>query len=285
MSRLQPFWAVVRISLVDTQRDAAEFNAWYDDIHVPEFVEQPGIDHAWRTEQVERDHQLGEVDEQYAAIYQLDEIASFQAALDSSPTAGHSWFAWEGRVEKWKRTFFRVLTHFERDDGRGRYWATIRVSYVGDDESEFNRWYDEEHMPEVASNPGFHRAWRLKHEPSESELGDEPRPLLGRLRDRRSAEHGRRIAGQAPVGRAVAGRRRRLDAHLPPRAARAHRALGVAGAVCWSSKARPETNETEERCVTRAWEPFSWPARSWLRPPSPRASLRAPARIPSSSDW
>jgi hypothetical protein len=176
MSRLQPFWAVVRISLVDTERDAAEFNTWYDDVHVPEFVEQPGIDHAWRTEKVEHEHQLGEVDEQYAAIYQLDAVTSFQSALDASPTAGHSWFAWEGRVEKWRRTFFRVLTRFERDGDRGPYWATIRVSYVGDEESEFNRWYDEEHMPEVASNPGFHRAWRLKHEPSGSELGVEPRP-------------------------------------------------------------------------------------------------------------
>src|SRR4051794_31297822 len=176
MSRPQPSWAVVRISLVDTDRDAAEFNRWYDGIHVPEFVEMPGIDHAWRTEKVEHEHQLGDVDEQYAAIYQLDSIASFQAALNASPTAGHSWFDWEDRVEKWKRTFFRVITTLEGDGGKGAYWATIRVAYVGDDEAEFNRWYDEEHLPEVASNPGFHRAWRLKHEPSESQLGDDPHP-------------------------------------------------------------------------------------------------------------
>jgi hypothetical protein len=174
MAPTQQFWAVVRISLVDTERDTAEFNRWYDDIHVPEFVDQPGIDHGWRNEKIEHEHQLGEVDEQYAAIYQLDSVAAFQAALDASPTAGHSWMAWEGRVEKWRRTFFRLLTAFERDAGKGGYWATVRVNYLGEREAEFNRWYDEEHLPEVASNPGFHRAWRLRHEPSESELGEEP---------------------------------------------------------------------------------------------------------------
>jgi hypothetical protein len=174
MGRIQPFWAVVRISLIDTVRDEAEFNGWYDEVHVPEFVEQPGIDHAWRIEKIEHGHELGETDEQYAAIYQLDSIASFQAALDASPTAGHSWFAWEGRVENWKRTFFRVLTAFEHDNGKGKYWATIRVNYAGEHEAEFNRWYNDEHLPEVASNPGFHRAWRLQHETSESQLGENP---------------------------------------------------------------------------------------------------------------
>jgi hypothetical protein len=167
---------VVRISLIEKERDAAEFNRWYDEIHVPEFVEQPGIDHAWRTEKIEHEHQLGEIDEDYAAIYQLDAVASFEAALDSSPTAGHSWFDWQDRVEKWRRTFFRVLTRFERDGEQGSYWATIRVRYTGENESVFNRWYDDDHLPEVASNPGFHRAWRLKHEPSDSELGNEPSP-------------------------------------------------------------------------------------------------------------
>lgn len=174
MIQAEPFWAIVRISLVDTSRDAAEFNRWYDEIHVPEFVETPGIDHAWRTEKVEHEHQLGDVDEQYAAVYRLDSLASFEAALDASPTAGHSWFDWEGRVEKWRRTFFRVLTAFERDAGKGAYWATVRANYVGGQEDEFNRWYTEEHLPAVASNPGFHRGWRLRHEPSGSELGEEP---------------------------------------------------------------------------------------------------------------
>src|SRR5581483_1327254 len=172
--RVPVYWAVVRIALVDSGRDAEEFNRWYNDIHVPEFLEQPGIDHGWRTEKVAHEHDLGTVDEQYAAIYRLDSIASFEAALDASPTAGHSWMAWEGRVDGWRRTFFEVIRTFERDQAAGRYWAIVRVNYVGDREAEFNRWYDEEHMPEVASNPGFHRAWRLRHEPSRSELGDEP---------------------------------------------------------------------------------------------------------------
>lgn len=170
--RMPVTWAVVRISLVDTERDAAEFNEWYDELHVPEFVSQPGFVRAWRTEKVEHEHALGDVDEQYAATYEVDSVPSFEAALDASPTAGHSWLAWEGRVEKWKRTFFRVIGGLERDGAKGSYWAIIRANYVGNREEEFNRWYDEVHMPEVASNPGFHRAWRLRHEPSASQLGE-----------------------------------------------------------------------------------------------------------------
>jgi hypothetical protein len=195
--RMPEHWAVVRIGLVDTDRDAEEFNRWYNEIHVPEFIAQPGIDHGWRTEKIEHEHELGNVEEQYAAIYRLDSIASFEAALDASPTAGHSWFDWEGRVGNWKRTFFELIHAVERDDAPGRYWATIRVNYIGDREDEFNRWYDEQHMPEVVSNPGFHRAWRLRHEPSKSELGqepfrywavyeiDDPQNLVEALRDKR----------------------------------------------------------------------------------------------------
>jgi hypothetical protein len=172
--RMPVYWAVVRIGLVDTDRDAKEFNRWYNEIHVPEFLEQAGIDHGWRTERVEHEHELGHLDERYAAVYRIDSIMSFEAALDASPTAGHSWMDWEGRVTNWRRTFFEVIRTVERDDAAGRYWAIVRVNYVGEHEDEFNRWYDEEHMPQVASNPGFHRAWRLRHEPSRSELGEEP---------------------------------------------------------------------------------------------------------------
>lgn len=30
-------------------------------------------------------------------------------------------------------------------------------------EDEFNRWYDEEHVPEKRASPGFHSARRFKH--------------------------------------------------------------------------------------------------------------------------
>ena len=53
----------------DTDRDAEEFNRWYDDIHVPEFIESAGHHARWRTEKIEHEHELGDIDEQYAAIY------------------------------------------------------------------------------------------------------------------------------------------------------------------------------------------------------------------------
>lgn len=46
-------------------------------------------------------------------------------------------------------------------------WVTV----AADDEEEFNRWYDEEHIPELLAIPGFRSARRLRN-------SDEPHNYL-----------------------------------------------------------------------------------------------------------
>ena len=169
------FWAIVKVNLVDPKSDTDEFNRWYDELHVPEFVGQEGFHRGWRV-QVEPDpSQIGDPAQEFAAVYEIDTVASFKKALDLSPTAGHSWGDWEGRVSDWSRRFYRILARHEADGNKGRYWAIIRTDFTGGEaqERKFNEWYTREHMPGVCANSGFHRAWRLQAEPSPFQLGGE----------------------------------------------------------------------------------------------------------------
>ena len=56
---------------------------------------------------------------------------------------------------------------------RGAYWCMVKVDFSEPArESEFNTWYNEVHVPELLSLPGFIRAWRLQVEPDSRTLGD-----------------------------------------------------------------------------------------------------------------
>jgi hypothetical protein len=168
------FWGIVKVDLVDPARDRAEFDEWYDTLHVPEFVEQPGFRHGWRTETIDHPSALGPRDTEFAAIYEVESVAAFKDALDASPSAGHSWGVWEGRLANWSRTFYRMLDADDRDPAaKGTCFTSIRLDFegTGEEEEEFNRWYSEIHFPEVMESPGFYRGWRFRREASEHELG------------------------------------------------------------------------------------------------------------------
>ena len=56
---------------------------------------------------------IGDPGQEYAAIYAIDSVEPFRTALDASPTAGHSWGEWEGRVSHWSRLFYELLAAHE----------------------------------------------------------------------------------------------------------------------------------------------------------------------------
>lgn len=168
------YWAIVKVNLVDRVHDETEFNAWYDEHHVPEFVDQDGFHRGWRVQTIPHDATRGDPGQEFAAVYEIDSIDAFRHALDVSPTAGHSWGEWEGRVSDWSRLFYRVVAVHERDGGRGSYWVVMRADFAGDSDEEhaFNDWYTTTHMPEVCEHAGFHRAWRLAAHPDSNQLGE-----------------------------------------------------------------------------------------------------------------
>ncbi len=127
MSKVGDYWAIVSVNLVRRTADAAAFNNWYDKLHVPEFVASTGFSHGWRISHIPHSGQRGNDPQEYSAIYDVDRIEDFVAALDASPSAGHSWGEWEGRVSDWTRFFFQVLYHQPlKGRARGKAWVLIR---------------------------------------------------------------------------------------------------------------------------------------------------------------
>jgi hypothetical protein len=162
-------------------RDASavlEFNEWYNGQHAPRYIAQAGFRRGWRLERFDQAGQRGELGQRFVAIYEIDSIAAFNAALERDLAESHPWEKWKARIKDWQRTYYRNILSFgeaqpERGD-KGRFWTIVRVDLEGlteNEEQAFNTWYDSRHVPEVCSFAGFRRAWRLKLEPDVGDLG------------------------------------------------------------------------------------------------------------------
>jgi hypothetical protein len=171
------FWAVIRCNLRDP-RAADEFNRWYNGQHAPRYIRQPGFCRGWRLEKLDHSAQRGDPGQRYLAVYEIESVADFNAALDRDLAESHPWEQWETRIQDWGRTYYRNLTSFgdrlPPETGKGGYWTIVRVDLDGVDAAEeqaFSAWYDTRHVPEISAFPGFCRAWRLKLEPDDGDLG------------------------------------------------------------------------------------------------------------------
>jgi hypothetical protein len=169
-------WSVVKASISPAGRGREEeFNAWYNQVHVPEWVAQPGFRRGWRLAassppQQDRPHEHG-----YYAAYELDAVDAFNDVLARSH--GAPWGEWQEYVGThlvdWERTYYRTLAAIAPDAVDAPCWAIVKTDFAGSDaqEREFNRWYDETHFPELISHEGFQGGWRLAVLPDAGDLG------------------------------------------------------------------------------------------------------------------
>jgi hypothetical protein len=121
---------------------------------------QGGFDepkHQWLLETAHHSSQLGAPDYPYLAVLEGRASPSDSHSSVFEPQ-GHS-----ALLRDSHQVAYRVLATVDRDPVAGAYWAIVHVNFRGSpaDEEAFNAWYSMKHMPEVCSNPGFHRAWRL----------------------------------------------------------------------------------------------------------------------------
>lgn len=171
------FWAVIKCNLRDPGA-VGEFNAWYNGQHAPRYIVQPGFRRGWRLERFDQAGQRGQPGQRFLAIYEVDSVAAFNAALERDLAESHPWEQWETRIQDWQRTYYRNLLTYggvqpERGN-KGRFWTIVRVDFDWLEEKEeqaFNAWYDNRHVPEVCGFAGSRRAWRLKLEPDDGDLG------------------------------------------------------------------------------------------------------------------
>ncbi len=171
------FWAVIRCNLRD-ESAAPDFNRWYNLKHAPRYIAQPGFRRGWRLERLDHSDQRGDPGQRYLAVYEIESIAAFNAALDRDLAESHPWEDWETRIKDWQRTYYCNLLSFgdalPAHVGKGCFWTIVRVDLAAADAAEeqaFNTWYDTRHVPEVGGFPGFRRAWRFKLEPDSGDLG------------------------------------------------------------------------------------------------------------------
>jgi hypothetical protein len=151
-----------------------EFNRWYDNTHLPDLLAVPGIVAA-RRYKLSGPANPKEPEAQYLAVYEVD--SDTPDAVVSSGVAEHrpKWVA-AGRmidcIELISSTVFRQIGKHAEAANTGK--AALLVKTACSDparDAEFNRWYDDIHVPDVTSVPGVIRAQRYKlaGQPSKTE--------------------------------------------------------------------------------------------------------------------
>ncbi|HLZ72873.1 MAG TPA: hypothetical protein VKV26_23460 [Dehalococcoidia bacterium] len=151
-----------------------EFNRWYDGTHLPDLLSVPHITAARRFK-LSGPANPKEPDAQYLAIYEID--SETPEAVTNTALQEHDpkWRA-AGRmidcIQASSLTTFRQIG--KHADSTNTAKAVFLVKTACADparDAEFNRWYDDVHIPDVTSVPGVIRAQRYKlaGQPSKTE--------------------------------------------------------------------------------------------------------------------
>lgn len=134
----------------------AEFNEWYDREHVPQLLTIPGVLTGRRFQAVDGKPK-------YIAIYELaDEnvwTSDVFRQVRENPTD------WSRKmIPQFRNTqrgiFRRIFSFGARPAKEPEFALTVRLNTPADQEKEFNAWYDEDHVPALASVPGVYCARR-----------------------------------------------------------------------------------------------------------------------------
>lgn len=95
---------MVKVDFTDAVREA-DFNRWYNEVHVPDLLKFPGFYRAWRLQASPEPQSLGDPGQTYIAVYEIENPAVFDQL------AGR--VSWDGKwgpyITSWARTFYRVL--------------------------------------------------------------------------------------------------------------------------------------------------------------------------------
>ena len=142
----------------------AEYNSWYNDIHMPEVLNVPGFSSAQRFKV--RLPLVGEMPGRYLAVYQMeaDSPKAVEAAKNALMTAGTQQ---SDAIDRSNGAFIGVFERF----GPGQTvpgakagafrMVSIALPYEGR-EGEYDEWYEGVHMPEVLGLPGMVSGQRYK---------------------------------------------------------------------------------------------------------------------------
>ncbi len=160
-------WVNLFEANADPAREA-EFNDWYDNIHVPDILETPGFLRARRYEQREARDGRGK----YLAVYDIDSddieatIRGRVAKREEERKAGRGstsrpnliFFLW--RDVLWRRLLEKAAPG--NAVGMQKWLNLVEQDCDPAREAEFHDWYDNVHFPDILKTPGFVRASRYE---------------------------------------------------------------------------------------------------------------------------
>lgn len=143
-------------------RDEEEFNAWYDTEHLPERLSIPGFVSARRWVDVAAPTGGGK----YLATYELERPEVLETP-EYLAHVGDGFTPWSKRVLGRCVVFRRwACAQITPGDAFPPEASVALFAAIGDvppeHEGEFNRWYDEEHLPLLAQVPGVLGARRFR---------------------------------------------------------------------------------------------------------------------------
>ena len=158
---------VVLSSPVSSERDDA-YNDWYTNVHLPDVLAVPGYVRAARYKAFPGDRSF---EQEYLALYELEieDLDALQAVSDEHMRRIEADEMHRSPPETIDRDNVRSMYFAEtgprlggHDDVPETLFMPFTEPVSEEDDEEFNRWYQEVHLPEVLDVPGFSAASRYK---------------------------------------------------------------------------------------------------------------------------
>jgi hypothetical protein len=134
----------------------ADFNEWYDKEHVPEIVSIPGVLSGRR-------YQTLEGGPKYLALYEMADEKVWSSPgftkVRENPTQ------WSKKMlPAFRNTqigvFRRAFAYGDRPGHDAEFVLTVRLNTTPERESEFNEWYNADHLPALCGVDGVYCARR-----------------------------------------------------------------------------------------------------------------------------
>jgi len=175
MAGIEDRWLMLVATRCTDPAREAQFNAWYDDIDIPDVLEVPGYERARRGRRLEvpQSGATGAPDDDgpYVALYDIGSsnidktIIEMLMATRKMEMRGRS----TDLLKVVERVYYRqraptIEALTSRPSGGNEYLLVERADCCRDAaaEARFNAWYDDTHLPGVMKTKGFLRATRYE---------------------------------------------------------------------------------------------------------------------------
>jgi hypothetical protein len=140
---------------------AARFHRWYDEEHIPARLAIPGFASACRYE---------ETGDHFLAVYHLDDMGALATpayrALKEKPSKETAWML--ANVTGFTRYTAELLGDTGPIPAPGAFLFTVAFDVPAERTAEFDRWYDEEHVPLLRKAKGWLRVRRYAARPDQA---------------------------------------------------------------------------------------------------------------------